>query len=568
MTKRRSVIFFWVLFLVPTLLIAAAALNLLSHEQERINKSKVDALRQQADTIAQTVNLTLEGVRDNLINSLARLPQGSIKDILLEWEKTNPLVRNVFVYDESTKLIYPEKGLISTLEERQFMTRYDSLFSGRKQFTVQTQSAEKETAGNKTPYSLYSRPQKQSSRKELESLSRVQQAYPAQTAQAASDSFAAKAPEKGFDSGWIPWFYENSLSILIWVRQGDTGLVYGLELELMTLLSRLVTDFPELDSDGAALVLMDGSSNHIHQIGGLIVESRFKPAARISVSELLPHWQISVFMGEEITGTSNAFFVLSIAVLAVFVCAIVSGGILITRETLRNIRDARQKTSFVSSVSHELKTPLTSIRMYAELLLSGRIKDREKNKNYLSIIVTESERLTRLINNVLDFGRLEQGRKKYNLVEFDLAQLLDHVVETHQMRITDQSLEIIREIEDKDYWVRTDRDAIEQVILNLLDNALKYAGQGSYVKFVLAQGNDNQVILKICDDGPGIPAEKKEKIFEKFFRLDNSLTAAQPGSGLGLSICRQILRDLGGDLHIESQRQNGCCFAARIESHE
>jgi signal transduction histidine kinase len=247
--------------------------------------------------------------------------------------------------------------------------------------------------------------------------------------------------------------------------------------------------------------------------------------------------------------------------------AILSGGILLTRMTLKNMKDARQKTSFVSSVSHELKTPLTSIRMSAELLLSGRVSDEKKKDRYLSVMVAESERLTRLINNVLDFGKLEQGRKHYRLSPVAVDRFLTQLIEAHRVRITAQGLRMVTHIGSEDFTVRTDRDALEQVVLNLMDNVLKYAGTGEFIKFVLTR-QARAVLLTICDDGPGIPKALQDKVFDKFFRVDSSLTATQPGSGLGLSISRRILRDLGGDLFLEPGTENGCCFTARITDHD
>jgi signal transduction histidine kinase len=240
---------------------------------------------------------------------------------------------------------------------------------------------------------------------------------------------------------------------------------------------------------------------------------------------------------------------------------------LLTRMTLQNMKDARQKTSFVSSVSHELKTPLTSIRMYAELLLSKRIKDENKTQTYLSVIVNESGRLTRLINNVLDFGKLEQGKKTYHYTSFEMDRFVYQMINAHSIRIKAEGIEIITQVEQGDYEVTTDRDALEQVFLNLLDNSLKYAGNGKFIKFVLDK-EDAFILLKICDDGPGIPKAQQEKIFEKFHRVDNSLTSKQPGSGLGLSIAKQILGDLKGDLLFEPMPGNGSCFTARIKHHD
>jgi signal transduction histidine kinase len=225
--------------------------------------------------------------------------------------------------------------------------------------------------------------------------------------------------------------------------------------------------------------------------------------------------------------------------------------------------DAMQKTTFVSNVSHELKTPLTSIRMYAELLGEDRIKDPAKQKRYLDVIIAESQRLTRLVNNVLDFSRLEQGRKKYHLIDLELSDFFNQTIEAHRLRIQQAGLELKDEIDEDQAIAQIDRDAIEQVILNVLDNAIKYAADGGEV-LITGNRTKNWYEMRIKDRGPGVPAIHQEKIFEKFHRVDDSLTAKQPGTGLGLSIARRILRDLSGDLRYEPREGGGSCFVIRI----
>ena len=556
MTSKRSIIIFWALFLVPTLIISGIAFRLLSHEQERINRSAIQALSERAKTISETIHITVEAVQENLTQSLLDIDQDKLKKTLLVWEETNPLVRNVFIYQKNRELEYPVRGMESTLEERRFISRYDSLFSGRMKFDFNEDFSKDESKIKGIT---------ESSRQKLVALSRVVQKAPVSEQKA----FPSAESEQQFieKSGWIPWFSENRLHILGWVKKIGNGPVYGIELELMALLSRLVIDFSELSEKGAALVLMDGNGNFMHQSGRWVADPKEEPVAVVSVSSLLPHWQIGVFVDDKGFGATRGFLYVSVILLGVFIIAIVSGGVLLTRLTLQNMKDARQKTSFVSSVSHELKTPLTSIRMYAELLLSKRIKDTNKTQTYLSVIVSESERLTRLINNVLAFGKLEQGKKTYHLINFEMDRLLGQMIQAHSIRIENQGMEIISQIEEGDYKVKTDRDAIEQVILNLVDNALKYADKGKFIKFVLEK-EGSSILLKICDDGPGIPKAQQEMIFEKFHRVDNSLTTKQPGSGLGLSIARQILRDLEGDLSFDPMPGNGSCFTARIKHHE
>ncbi len=563
MKNKRSIFFFWALFLVPTLLIAVAAFVLLKNEQERINLSARHTLSQRAQAISDTIHLTIEAVQENLEQSLLEIEPERLKAELLNWETTNPLVRNIFIYYPEKRLDYPVKGMASTFEERQFIVRYDSLFKGRIKFDA-NQYSTRETAGStnvQNDQTIAYKPPVQSSRKKLIALSRQAK----EEKMVAKTSMAALAPEQQYvgKKGWIPWFNENQLFLLGWVQKVKNGPFYGIELELMTLLSRLIVDFPPVSEKGVAMVLMDGNGNAMHQSGRRADVTTEKPVVVIPVSTLLPHWQVAVFVDAKGFGSQTGFLYVTILLLGVFIVAIVSGGMLLTRLSLANIKDAQQKTSFVASVSHELKTPLTSIRMYAELLLSKRVKDQKKAQSYLWVIVNESQRLTRLINNVLDFGKLEQGKKTYHPREMDISELLVQIIDAHSIRIKEQGLSIITDIEPDNYIMQTDPDALEQVVLNLLDNAIKYAGTGKFVKFVLHR-DKIAVILKICDDGPGIPKAQQGLIFNKFHRVDDSLTASQPGSGLGLSIARQIVQDLNGELSFEPMPENGSCFVVKL----
>ena len=134
MTNKRTIILFWALFLIPTLIMAGAAARLLFHEQERINRSTLTALTERADSIAESIHLTVETVKDNLIRSLTKIPPDKLDQTLLDWAENNPLVRNVFIYKDDKTLVYPVRGPASTAEERLFITRYDALFSGRVPF--------------------------------------------------------------------------------------------------------------------------------------------------------------------------------------------------------------------------------------------------------------------------------------------------------------------------------------------------------------------------------------------------------------------------------------------------
>lgn len=237
------------------------------------------------------------------------------------------------------------------------------------------------------------------------------------------------------------------------------------------------------------------------------------------------------------------------------------------RHAKQNVIDAQQKTSFVSNVSHELKTPLTSIRMFAELLLEGRAKDQDKKQKYLRIIVSESRRLTRLVNNVLNFSHLEEGRKKYHIEDIDLKVLLSEIMEFYLLRIKNSNMEASLNVPDENIIIKTDRDALEQVILNFIDNAIKYASDGKEISTTI-NVDINNVEIKIEDRGPGIPEKHRKKIFNKFHRVDDTLTATKQGSGLGLSIAKRMLKDMGGDLYYESRQGGGSCFTVKLPMNQ
>ena len=265
--------------------------------------------------------------------------------------------------------------------------------------------------------------------------------------------------------------------------------------------------------------------------------------------------------------TFVSFFQLTLGLLIlVLVVAIGVGGWLIANELNRQLKLARQKTDFVSNVSHELKTPLTSIRMFSELLAEGRVNDPAKQRSYLHIITAETARLTRLINNVLDFSRLESGEKKYNFRDCDLISVARDTAETYRPHLENNGFKFDSSFPEHPLLVRGDADALAQIIVNLLSNAEKYSnGPKEIALHVTRQdGPLPYAEVKVLDRGPGVPRDCEEKIFEKFYRAHDSLSSGIQGSGLGLTLARQIARAHGGDVAYEPREGGGSCFALRL----
>jgi signal transduction histidine kinase len=575
--RKRSIILYWLLLLVPTILIGITAFQLLRHEQERIDKQARFSAQERAQAIGDTLQVTVGAIEDELSEALHRIPADSLTETLNAWATYNPLVRNAFVWSPRSGLLSPRSGPSATTEERRFVSRYAALLTGR----IPWKRDESEAVNVPRPALLESKQEKGAletgEKNKTSSLVQNIRKFKSgrqqlvQMAQGDLNNYGrtSQDSEQGFpeQAGWIPWFAETNLFILGWVQKRPGSLVYGVELEVMTLLSRLIAVFPSPVSvpKGLVYALMDGNGKILHQAGEAVLESGSRPDLTVPLAPDLPHWQMAVYFtdGSMAAQSGKGFIVLTGLLLAIFVVAIVLGGSLLLWQAHRNMIEARQKTSFVSNVSHELKTPLTSIRMYAELLAEGRIKNLEKKKHYLQVIVTESQRLTRLVNNVLHFSRLEQERKKYHIDEIDVVKFLLEILEAHRLRFREAGLELKIDVPDNAIVVWTDRDAIEQVVLNLMDNALKYAAEGKDLLIRLEVCN-GFCELQLMDRGPGVPSTHRAKIFMKFQRMDDSLTTRKPGSGLGLSIARRLMRDMSGDLIYRSRKGGGSCFVVLI----
>lgn len=238
------------------------------------------------------------------------------------------------------------------------------------------------------------------------------------------------------------------------------------------------------------------------------------------------------------------------------------GGYLLWRDVRRETHIAELRTQFVSSVSHELKTPLTSIRMFAELLQMRESNDDQQAK-FLDTIVSESERLTRLLNNVLDFSRIERGQRNYNLQPASLCEVVQAAVHTIHYPLTQQGFVLDMNVAEGLPPVQVDRDAMQQAILNLLTNAMKYSRDRRDIGLRLFEKNGD-VLIQVSDHGIGIPEKDLSRIFEKFYRVPTAENHEISGTGLGLSLVAHIAEAHGGRVQVESRVGEGSTFSIRL----
>lgn len=249
------------------------------------------------------------------------------------------------------------------------------------------------------------------------------------------------------------------------------------------------------------------------------------------------------------------------ASLAAVLAATVAAAWLLWRDVRREVRVTELRAQFVSSVSHELRTPLSAIRMYAESLRMGRPREPEARDEYLDTIINESERLSRLLENVLEFSKIERGERTYRMEPTDLSAVLRSAARALEYALQQRAFRLEVDLEDAMPPVRADADAIEQAVLNLLTNAMKYSGDSRHIELGLEQRNGHAVI-RVRDQGIGIDPAEHQRIFEKYYRSPSA--ARTTGAGLGLSIVTHIAKAHGGAVTVESQPGKGSTFSLAL----
>ncbi|MDQ3710844.1 MAG: HAMP domain-containing histidine kinase [Acidobacteriota bacterium] len=282
---------------------------------------------------------------------------------------------------------------------------------------------------------------------------------------------------------------------------------------------------------------------------------------KTSLSRVFPMWTVAGgFRHKTIEGLSNFYFWSGLILMSLVFGLLVLGVRMLLGVAGREVGLAEAKSAFVSNVSHELKTPLALIRLFAETLQSGRVKQPEKIQEYYRIITTETVRLTHLINNILDFSAIEAGRKEYNFAPNDLSEITAEVVQNYSYSLENAGFKIETDFQKDLPLVPVDRDAISQAVLNLLNNAVKYSGEEKFIAVSVERKREN-IAVEITDHGIGIAPSEQEKIFGNFYRVGGSSDVHNvKGSGLGLALVKHIVEAHGGRVSVDSLPRRGSTF--------
>lgn len=303
-------------------------------------------------------------------------------------------------------------------------------------------------------------------------------------------------------------------------------------------------------------VLRRGSSEPVY------ATEQVRPEALKQQKELwlFPDYSVGIRLrGATIDELVRERFFRNMILIVLLDVVLLAGVWVVYRSIRREMELVRMKSDFVSNVSHELRTPLALIRMFAETLEMDRIPDEEKKREYYTTIVKETERLTRLVNNILNFSRMEAGKKEYQFREVDLNRVVNGVLDTYSVHLRHEGFNPIVELTDGLPPVSADAEALTESLINILDNAVKYSDGGKYLRLHTGVEGGN-VYVEVEDRGIGIPPEHQEKIFDTFYRVPTGLVHNVKGSGLGLALVRNIMEAHGGRVTVRSAGGKGSLF--------
>ena len=530
--KKRLILILGVMVLLPMAVLIGFGVVVARQEKERAQTRYEQILSGRLADINSGIAKLVQARERELLQALA-LTSHSPEAIRAQ-VRTQRLLRQLFVIGPSGDLIHPKEGGILTEEERAFLERTASLWKDGESFWKPAETNSKSPSKGK--------------RGRRSNNVRLTQSY-----------------------GWHTWFWGEGLRLIFWVRQED-GHIIGAEVERAAMMADIVGQLPVADSSRTPLpegriVLVDAQTRPLYQWGA------YSPAkqAQSVVAQHLPNpfcaWTLQYFVpsGSIADGLGRSAIFNIISGLTVLCIALVAMAIYFYREHSRDMHEASRRVSFVNQVSHELKTPLTNIRMYAELLEKRIPDDDTRTHSYVGILVSETQRLTRLITNVLTFASHRRGKLRLHTQPAHIAAVVDAVIASFNPAF--EAMGIAVSVEGSaDRCVALDVDALEQILGNLINNVEKYATNATALHVRMQQDVDTTTIT-VSDDGGGIPDAQSETIFTPFVRLSNKLTDGVSGTGIGLSIARQLACLHGGNLILVST-ESGATFELTLNTPE
>lgn len=579
------------LVLIPALLLGWFGLKASYEDRERTHQNTMALLQARLDDTKILIRRILGDVERQLLKRLERWDGNS--ELLQELQRKHPLVRQAFWVDAVGMLRYPNMQGPLTTSEQEFFKRTQAIWEGKAILLESNPTPNQPNPSsspihqkkNATPHHTPQGKQQalfppQESRKESR-----QPSYPTRPSFPGSQqtfSFSSKsrptwpAPKKtgwgdsildlaaGRPYGWIAWYWAEGLHLLFWMRTSQAQIV-GVEVDRIVLTARLVGNLPDSTSQSKSpsglLVLHNERGALLYQWGHYNKQPQERSLVQIALPYPLHSWHIDYFGPEQrqLLHQTGRILFHQIALWASVVLALLLLAFYLHRELSRDMREAAQRVNFVTQVSHELKTPLTSIRLYAELLENRIPEDDTRSRRHIHVIVSESQRLSRLIHNILTFSRQHRKQHKIHLTSCCVDDVVSHTIEQFSPTLQSKGIVIENHLQAKQP-IGADPDAIEQILNNLLSNVEKYAASGQWVSISTSQNPAGDVTIQVEDRGPGVPAHLQEQVFLPFVRGSDKLSDGVTGTGIGLTIARELARMHQGDLLLQKTTV-GACFA-------
>lgn len=544
--KPKLIAVFLVLVLAPLGALGWLGVRMAGSEREVVRHRFEELLASKLADVDGTIAKLLEKRERELgrITELESFEPGAIRERVRE----ERLVRQVFVIDADGKLAHPPLQGPRNESEEAFLDRTRHIWESGESFFHPADSAAGGAAVDAG-------------------------AGPSSAGDAGPGPTSAEVVTEGADRdhGWYVWYWGSGINLIYWRRDPD-GRVIGAELDRMTLLADIVGELPSTDplapeTAGGRVQLVDANGDPVYGWGPYEPAAGEEPRITRALRPPLGSWRLQYFpapgeLGGEFGGSVLLGTLASLGAMALVLLGLAAW---FFRESGREVREARKRVTFVNQVSHELKTPLTNIRMYAELLEDEIDEEDEPQRRYLDVIVSESQRLSRLIGNVLSFARKQRRQLAVRRAPGIPDRVIEGVIDQFRPGLESHGIEIHLDL-DAGRPAQLDADALGQILGNLLSNVEKYATAGKRVEVSSLQ-RGGRLEIRVADRGPGVPRSARQKVFQPFFRLSSKLSDGVAGTGIGLSIARDLARLHGGDLTLEPG-EVGAAFKIALDAPE
>lgn len=540
--RSRSLILILLIVGIPLGVLVLAAVRLARNEQIVVQQQFHDLMEQRLQDVNQGIASHFQRMKAELedLTSVAN-PDESI---LRELGRTEPKVMQMFLLTPDGRLQYPNLQGPLNGDEQRFLTQAARVFSEQHLMAVAL-----DTINSNDARGISAPPEN----------SDVSGAVETQ-----ASGFATATRSE--NTGWLVWYWDRGLNLIHWNRR-PSGQIVGAALDRSRWMSDLIGQLPDSQAGDSSrsqnaivprIQLVDAAAEPIYQ-WGQATDDATEVVCETAIAAPLASWRLKCLLppGEVLGQSQGSFAGFAGGLIAVGIAVAILAFVLI-RDYSRDMREAGQQVSFVNQVSHELKTPLTNIRLYAELLDKDldRISDETSQpiRKRLNVILSEGQRLSRLIGNVLTVARQNRDSLHLNRVTCVPDEIIQQVL-TH----FEPALAALNIVVEADFNAggpcQLDSDILEQILGNLISNVEKYASAGESLT-VRSRMKSEVLLVDIIDDGPGIPEREQERVFTPFVRLSQGISGAA-GTGIGLAICRELAQLHGGGARIVTS-DTGC----------